>query len=320
MDSKILIFALGVAAGMLPLLVAKLVSFFRAFAADTRSICQKMRCVESYAEYRHWKDELRCHYLCLIPFVNKKNVTRVYRFFFPGGDRAMAVERRSSVVLPLMPSILGICICMVCICSMTWAWYAANVPSPLQKMTVAHYAVTVESVTAEGVPVVSEKGGYALSAGTAYTVTLRADGTVQECGGYCLIESNESEATYYTQSILPGSSITVVFTPADTGTYTFTGVWGSHPLGVTEEDILKAAEGVEEIEATADTAPTDSTEPVTDPTDPTAETVVEEPPAEESNPAPTQETTPEESEATESTIATDPAEEPEPTEPSPTGE
>lgn len=327
MQSKVIIFVLGVAVGMLPLLIAKLAPFFRAFAEDARAICLKMRCVESYAEYRRLRDELRCHYLCLIPFVNKKNVMRVCRFFFPGGDRVRKVERRNSFVPPLMPSVLGACICIVCICGMTWGWFAANVQSPVQKMGVANYEVTV-SVTAGDAPVVSEEGGYALTAGTAYTVQLKADGTVQNCSGYCLIESSESETKYYTQSIMPGDSIRIMFTPADTGTYTFTGVWGSHPVGVAEGNILKATEGEPADEQ--DIATTESTEPVTVSTEPPAETVNEELPTEETDATepPTEETTPEEtapeeSEATESTVATEPVptEEPgtEPTETSPAG-
>lgn len=329
MDSKILIFALGVAVGMLPLLATKLVSFFRTFAEDARFLCHKMNHTTSYTEYRRCRDELRCRYLRLIPFVNERNVGSVYRFFFQRGDRAKQEVCRSSVVPALMPSILGICICIVCICGMTWAWYAANIQSPLQKMTVACYEVTVDSITDRDATVVAEEGGgYSLAANTAYTVVLKAAGTVQECGGYCLIESSESETVYYTQSILPGKSITIEFTPDEKGTYTFTGVWGSHPIDVTEEEILKTTEGVDGSEAPADgldTAATDSTEPDTDSTDPTTETVAPELPTDETDATepPTQETTPEESEATESTIATDPAptEEPEtePTEPSPTG-
>lgn len=310
MDSKVIIFALGVAVGMLPLLITKLVSFFRAFAEDARFICRKMRCVDSYAEYRRLRDELRCHYLCLIPFVNKKNVMRVYRFFFHGRDRAKKAERKNSVALPLVPSIPGICICIVCICSMTWAWYATNIQSPLQKMTVAHYEVTVESVIGGDQTVTPEGGGYALTGGTKYAVTLKAAGTVQKCGGYCLIELSGSETKYYTQSILPDSSITIVFTPTETGTYTFTGVWGSHPVDVDEDGILKATESVDETEAPTDgldTDTTESTEPATVSTEPPTETVDAQLPTEEPDETepPTQETTPEES--TESTEATDPA-------------
>ncbi len=33
-------------------------------------------------EFLYWRKELRCHSLCLIPFVSKRNVDTVYKHFF----------------------------------------------------------------------------------------------------------------------------------------------------------------------------------------------------------------------------------------------
>ena len=231
MNDGLFIIALVAAVAVLVLLIAKLASFWRAFADDARYICHEMDCAGSYKEYRRWRGELRCHYLCLIPFVNEKNVMRVYRLFFHRGDHSKNQERKDSIVPLLMPSILGICICFVCICGMTWAWYSASVQTSPQKMTAAYYEVTVDSVmdAADGNVAPSADGSYSLNESVSYTVKLKASGSVKECGGYCLIECGNTK--YYTQTFKPEESITIIFIPETTGTYTFTGVWGSLPAG-----------------------------------------------------------------------------------------
>lgn len=250
MNGEFIIIALVVAVSILALLIAKLVSFLRTFMEDAQYICYEMDRADSYQEYCRWRDELYCHYLCLIPFVNRKNVMRVYLFFFYKGDHVKKKERRDSIVPLLMPSILGICICLVCICGMTWAWYSASVQAPLQKMTAAYYEVSVESVMNGATEIDPKNGGYTLNAGTSYTVILKAAGNAKECGGYCLIECGGTK--YYTQTFKPEESITIEFKPETTDIYTFTGVWGSHPVDVTEEDIIKNTDAENTVAASID--------------------------------------------------------------------
>ena len=161
-DLIIIVFVLITA--ILAVLVAKLASFCRGFAAHTRYICSEMDHADSYEEYRKWRGELRCHYLCLIPFVNGKNVMRLYDRIYHRADKVKK-ERKDSLVPLLLPSVLGIFICTVCICGMTWAWYTASVETPTQKLTSACYEVTVVSVTGADGKEISpiENGSYPLT-------------------------------------------------------------------------------------------------------------------------------------------------------------
>ena len=239
-DLILIIFVLVTA--ILAVLAAKLAFFLRRFAENTREICYEMDHAENYNEYRKWRGELRCHYLCLIPFVNGKNVMRLYNRIYHRADKVKK-ERKDSLVPLLLPSILGIFICTVCVCGMTWAWYTASVETPTQKLTSACYEVTVESVTGADGKEISpiENGSYSLAQGNTYTVILTASGTVKECGGYCLIQNDAGDKTY-TQTFKPGESITVQFTPASEGNYTFSGVWGSLPAST--ESYLKNTDAV----------------------------------------------------------------------------
>lgn len=230
MNGDLIITLLVIAAAILALLIAKLSYFWRDFAENTRYLCYEMDHAVSYKEYRRWRGELRCHYLCLIPFVNRKNVMRLYRRIYRNGDHAKKEKRKDSLVPLLLPSIFGIFICMVCICSMTWAWYTASVQVPTQKLTAAYYEVTVESVIDSNSSKISPvNGNYELQQNTTYTVRLKASGSVKECGGYCLIQNTANKTKIYTQTFKPGESITVQFEPTVSGEYTLTGVWGSLP-------------------------------------------------------------------------------------------
>lgn len=239
-------------------LIARLASFLKHFAVKTRCICREMDRADSYEDYRKWHSELRCHYLMLIPFVNQKNVMRVYRRIFHKGDLVKKKERRDSLVPLLFPSILGVCICMICVCGMTWAWYSASVQSPTQKITAACYEVKVVSVKdVNGKEIAPEGSGYRLEAGMQYTVTLRADGTVQKCGGYCLIEGGGIKL--YTQTFKPKDEITIELTPEVMGTYTFTGVWGSLPSSAENNNFLSDQGGTKTPNMSLNTDDTVST-------------------------------------------------------------
>ncbi len=253
MNDEFIVIELTVVMAILTFLIVKMVSFFKDFAENNRYICYRINYADSYEEYRRWRGELRCQYLMLLPFVNGKNVMKVYRLIFRKRKHEEQEEQKTHVMMLFMPSILGICICLICICGMTWAWYTANIQTPTQKMTAAYYEVTVESVMNGPTKVESTSDGYKLTAQTVYTVKLTATGNTKECGGYCLIEKEDKTVVGYTQSFKPNESITISLQPETDGVYIFTGVWGSHPVGITEDRIIKdiAAENVAGISANA---------------------------------------------------------------------
>lgn len=270
--------------GALVVAIAKLAAFFARSAEETRHICYEMERADSYEEYCRWRGELRCHYLCLIPFVNKKNVMGLYNRIYHRADKEKK-ERKDSLVPLLLPSIFGIALCMVCMCGMTWAWYTASIETPTQKMTAACYEVTVDSVKHENVAITAENGGYNLTAGTPYTVVLKADGSVQKCGGYCLIENKSAGTKVCTETIMPGKTLTVTFTPSADGIHTFTGVWGSNKSGVpllsgdetpTEDTTEPATDVPNNDVVDNNTVPvpdeTEPSDPVSDPADATTQT------------------------------------------------
>lgn len=43
-----------------------------------------------------------------------------------GGKRMQKEKHSDNIVHILAPSVLGLCICAVCLCGMSWAWFTAS--------------------------------------------------------------------------------------------------------------------------------------------------------------------------------------------------
>ncbi len=82
MKSEFLLGGLAVIFILLFFITLRLVRFFIGFNGETRYITGELKRACEEREYHYWRKELRCHYLCLIPFVNEKNVRRLYSALF----------------------------------------------------------------------------------------------------------------------------------------------------------------------------------------------------------------------------------------------
>ena len=124
----------------------------------------------------------------------------------------------------LMPSAVGIALCMVCLAGSTWAWFSASVQTAPQTITAANYDIEVSVVDAGKNPVNLTSQ---LKANETYTVTLKATGTAPS-GGYCIITDASGNVVYTSETLLPNATVVFPFEPSTTDVYTFTAVWGSY--------------------------------------------------------------------------------------------
>lgn len=97
----------------------------------------------------------------------------------------------------LMPSILGMLICMVCLAGATWAWFTATTTVSVPPVSAAYFDVTTvitpeASVTDDDE---NEVRTYTIEKNKPYTVTLTATGNAS-IGGYCKVTVDDD--TYYT--------------------------------------------------------------------------------------------------------------------------
>lgn len=144
--------------------------------------------------------------------------------FYTGKREHPQEEKPASLTALLMPSLLGVAICLVCLCSLTWAWFTATQNSGVQPIQSATATVTAslngtvlgelpieEGMTGTGTLTLHMEG----SAQYAY-VLIKVGGT--ECRtGYLsankdyTITVNESGATltlcWGKQDSLPGTAV-----------------------------------------------------------------------------------------------------------------
>lgn len=123
--------------------------------------------------------------------------------FYTGKREHPQEEKPASLTALLMPSLLGVAICLVCLCSLTWAWFTATQNSGVQPIQSATATVTAKlGDTALG----ELKVGEPCSLNGTGTLTLHMDGSAQYA--YVLIKVGGTE--YHTDYLTAdGYTITV---------------------------------------------------------------------------------------------------------------
>lgn len=207
------------------LIIYKLAEFFSEFNRDTRYILLEMNRAADSDEYRYWRRELRCHYLCLIPFVTERNVMRLYHRLY---HRSKHAEKNRSDGLShlLAPSVIGACICAVCLCGASWAWFTASTSTSTTKIQSAAYTVSVTAKQGEAeVPATAAEGGataFALEVGKEYQIEITPTGNAT--AGYCKV--NFEGTDYYTVQ-LPSGTLSFTVYASEKATLTVTPEWGT---------------------------------------------------------------------------------------------
>lgn len=213
------------------ILMVKLAAHIRHFNGETRRIIMKMQRAADEKEYCYWHKMLRCHYLCLIPFVNERNVSGAYSFFFHQPKRAEKETRIDGVFHILAPSLAAFCLCAVCLCGASWAWFTASSGIGAAKVQAATYTVEIACEPETGV---WQDGEYQISLygnrddKKTYNLCITSAtsaGTATK--GFCDVKIGDK--TYQTSQIPKGSSFAFSVTvPAnENAKLTITPKWGT---------------------------------------------------------------------------------------------
>lgn len=135
--------------------------------------------------------------------------------FYTGKREHPQEEKPASLTALLMPSLLGVAICLVCLCSLTWAWFTATQNSGVQPIQSATATVTASlNDTALG----ELKVGKPCSLNGTGTLTLHMAGDAQYA--YVVIKVGDTE---YHTGYLTGDGYTI--TVNESGA-TLTLCWG----------------------------------------------------------------------------------------------
>ena len=273
------------------LLAFKFAEFIARFNRETKYIIMEINRASDSDEYRYWRRELQCHYICLIPFVTERNVPKIYNFFFHRPKHAKKENRSDGIFHILAPSLIGICLCAVFLCGASWAWFTAGTTVGTTEIQSSSYKLLYQVNEDTDTTELAE-------AGTSYTLTanvcvikLKATGTAGATG-YCSIKVGNE--TYYTEQIFVDDTFTFTVNASAGTNIILTPKWGTYSHTATIQDKGEiAATGSQQsntqepnnivtIEPAAPTAPTTLTTPSSSP----AESETTEPSA--TAPAPTQ--------------------------------
>ena len=209
------------------LVIAGAALFFRRFNENTKYIESNIRRARDKGEYSYWIRELQCHYLCLIPFVGRRNVSRVYRFIFRKPNQDEKKEYCRGIYRILAPSIVGIGICTVCLCGASWAWFNASVGSTMQTIKTSTYQFEPVTVKSGDTVLQASNGVYSLTTNTEYTIEIKASGTAGATG-YCtlVIDGNENDKRH-TAQILAGETFSFKIQANEDAKIQLIGNWGT---------------------------------------------------------------------------------------------
>lgn len=123
--------------------------------------------------------------------------------FYTGKREHPQEEKPASLTALLMPSLLGVAICLVCLCSLTWAWFTATQNSGVQPIQSATATVTASlNDTALG----ELKVGEPCSLNDTGTLTLHMAGDAQYAYVVIKVGNTEYHTGYLTAD---GYTITV---------------------------------------------------------------------------------------------------------------
>lgn len=268
-DSGALILLIVLVVSAFLLFVIKLAQFVNHFSREKQYLLTEMSRAADYNEYRYWRRELRCLYLCLIPFVTERNVMKVYPVFFHRAKHATKEKRSDGLMHILAPSMLASCICAICLCSVSWAWFTASTSTGTTAIQSSSYklAYQVDGATATDF---TEKAEITVPKSGSCKITLSATGTAG-AKGYCGIKIGDE--TYYTEQIfVNGSAFTFTVNAAAGTEITLTPKWGtySHDATLHNGNVIPPTGSQQNNTQAPDNTVT--TEPSTEPIAPTAPT------------------------------------------------
>lgn len=277
------------------LILIRFAKFVNDFGRGKQYLLNEMHRAADYNEYCYWRRELRCLYLCLIPFVTERNVMKVYPVFFHRAKHATKEKRSDGLVHILAPSMLAICICAICLCGASWAWFTASTSTGTTQIQSPSYKLLYQVVGEDATPkelaevktvTVPESS---IPESSSCKITLSAIGTAGATG-YCRIKIGDE--TYYTKQIFAnGSAFTFTVNAAAGTNIILTPKWGtySHTATIQDNGEIAATGSQQSNTQTPDNTVTTepSTEPApTTPTTPTAPTTPSSTPAESATTAP----------------------------------
>ncbi len=181
-------------------------------------------------------------------------------------------ETSGNLTAMLLPSILGIIICAICLMGSTWAWFTATQSTETQTIQAANYTVIIKLNDTQ----YNTNTVISLEKNT-YTVTLTASGDAST--GYCKVKIGNTEklTQQFPSDIYPEKSITFTLVVNEATTVEFIPWWGSSIVENYERILNGSTHTHGTVSVTVENSSSDKEDETTEPSaDTTEDTTTEE--------------------------------------------
>lgn len=150
------------------------------------------------------------------------------RFLFSNTEKPTEKAFSQSLLI----SVISILLCLVALCSMTYAWFNESVSSGSNSIKAGTCEVTITVISKEGqtYTFIPENSKPKFASGT-YTVTIGAKGTASSA--YCVLRIGGKD--YYTEQVAMNETISFDITFGKDTTVEFIPRWGKYH--VVERDL-----------------------------------------------------------------------------------
>lgn len=138
--------------------------------------------------------------------------------------------QKDGFLATLLPLMMGMALCVVCLCGTTWAWFSASSASSLSTIQTARFSLQVKVMDGEE-EILPEQGVYALKAGKTYEVTILPSGDADS--GSCRIEAGEQ--VFKTVRLIPGQEFSLKLEMRENQSVRFDAQWSSREIGTVSE-------------------------------------------------------------------------------------
>ena len=220
----------------------KLLVFFSMQAPRLRQLRADFSNASDEDTRRRLQREIRREYLCLLPFVTKRNLNPIYHKLY---DRPLPQKKDTALRVFTTP-LLAILICLTCLSGLTFAWFTANTAQPTQSICTASFALsaTVQYQNAGMTETLTPSAGkFALTAETTYTISLSTTGSTASrgYGVLTLTAAGGSSSMLYTQTIAQDATFSFTYVPDQDYTLQVEGNWGALPEALSASAIANGS-------------------------------------------------------------------------------
>ncbi len=125
----------------------------------------------------------------------------------------------------LAPSVIGILICAVYLCGISWAWFTSTASTGTAAITTPNYNLAYQVDSGSEVAIADNGTTSYTMTGESCAIKIKATGT-EGATGYCKIQIGES--CYYTGQIATSGEFSFNVSAASGTTITFIPMWGTY--------------------------------------------------------------------------------------------